>query len=442
MKKIAITMAIVFCALRAEAPFEANMTGGKIHYDGSRYEKAAGLFTVAVGQKPANIDAHIWLGASLAKLQKQVEAAKEFVRALELDSLGFHRFDIVKDPYGTPEGKELAQSTLFSASVLDLQSDTLDDALIFIQAALKLNPDNAENYLQLTRVYLKLGKLDEVKKTATDMLAADPQTPDAYYFFGRYYFAKDQWDSAKVNFSTWLGMLSKRYEATRDTAMQLWGLSSEPQLLGILVTLDTLRKTPDKFRVFLKDSLKVPMNDPDKYTRTAQLIKTLFDSWRKLVPGYAEMGRDGFEKLDMEYAEEMYGKVVKLAPDNGDAVYNLGIVKYNRSKYGEARELLSKAADLFPNDDQLFTLLGHVYLLMAEELKKKGQKAEGDKEVDNAIKALEKAIELNPKNGDAHRFLGVAFAHKGDNKKAEEFLKKGQELLKESAPSGSGSVPK
>lgn len=434
MKQMVITLLIAVCVVWAEAPFEANMTGGKIHYSGGRFEKAAALFRQATEQKPTNIDAHIWLAASLAKLQKQVEAAKEFVRVLELDSLGYARLDIIQEPNGRPEGVELAQACLFAASVLDLQNDKLDDALMFIQAALKLNPDNTDNLLQLTRVYLKMGKLDEVKKTALDMLAADSNASDAYYFFGRYYYARDQWDSAKVNFNKWLDLLADRYEVARDTAMQLWGLKSETQLLGILETLDSLRKVPDKFRVFLKDSLKVSQDDQTKFSQTVQLIKTLFDSWRKLVPGYAEVGRDAFEKLDMEYAEEMYGQIVKLEPDKGDAVYNLGIVKYNRGKYTEARELLVKASEIFPNDDQVFTLLGHVYLQTAEELFKKGQQAEGDKEIDNAIKGLERAIELNPKNGDAHRFLGIAYERKGDNKKAEEFLKKGVELQKESTP--------
>jgi tetratricopeptide (TPR) repeat protein len=433
MKKLAVALLVTVCAVWAQAPFDANMTGGKIHYGGERFEKAAALFATAVEQRPNNYDAHLWLAETYAKLQKKIEAAKEFVKVLELDSLNFDKFDNFRDSQGRPEGKEYAQLTLFFASALSLKDEKMDDALVFIKAALRLEPTNTDNLLQLTRVYLKMGKLDEVKKIAADMLAANPNAPDVYYFFGRYYYANNQWDSAKVDFTKWLGLLSQRFEAARDTAMQLWNLKSEARLLGVLATLDSLRMNKDKYHAFLVDSLKVP-KDPEQYNHATRLIYNLFDSWRKLVPGYGEAGRYAFEKLDMEYAEQMYSQAFKLDPENGDAIYNLGIVKYNRSKYDEAKELLAKATVFFPNDDQAFTLLGHVYLLLAEELLKKGQNDDGNKEIDSAVKALEKAVELNPKNGDAYRFLGIAYAHKGDIKKAEEYLKKGQELMKESAP--------
>ena len=59
--------------------YPAAMTGAKIHYKGSRWNKAAALFRTAINLKPASAEAQYWLGLSLSQIGKEslLTAAEE-----------------------------------------------------------------------------------------------------------------------------------------------------------------------------------------------------------------------------------------------------------------------------------------------------------------------------------------------------------------------------
>ncbi len=86
-----------------------------------------------------------------------------------------------------------------------------------------------------------------------------------------------------------------------------------------------------------------------------------------------------------------------------------------------------KAAELEPASPFAYGEMGRVYILMAQESKKKKEEKEAKEQLSLAVKSLEKAIKLKPDYAPAHYLLAVAYDQQG---KKEEAIAKLEELEK------------
>jgi 4-amino-4-deoxy-L-arabinose transferase-like glycosyltransferase len=104
------------------------------------------------------------------------------------------------------------------------------------------------------------------------------------------------------------------------------------------------------------------------------------------------------------------GIVVKR-PNNSD---RLGIEALNTGKIAEAKPLLEKAAQQYPNSDIINTSMGMLYLNM-------GNFNEG-------VNYLVKAIQQNNDNAQAYFFLGYAYAIQGNRSNASIYFQRAAKL--------------
>jgi hypothetical protein len=87
---LAATLALPVAA--QQVPLDALMRGGRIHFDGQRFERAKEQFTRALDQYGATADnvalaqIHLWLGLSEAELKHAPVAADHFVTAMVKDT--------------------------------------------------------------------------------------------------------------------------------------------------------------------------------------------------------------------------------------------------------------------------------------------------------------------------------------------------------------------
>jgi len=86
-----------------------------------------------------------------------------------------------------------------------------------------------------------------------------------------------------------------------------------------------------------------------------------------------------------------------------------------------------KAAELEPASPFTYGEIGRVYILMAQESRKKNKEEETKKQLSLAIENLEKAIKLKPDYAPAHYLLAVAYDQQG---KREEAITKLEKLEK------------
>src|SRR5229473_2090341 len=98
-------------------------------------------------------------------------------------------------------------------------------------------------------------------------------------------------------------------------------------------------------------------------------------------------------------AESALRRYLPLHKDSDEALYLLGFVLHRENKASESLEIYTKAAALkTPTGDDL-KIVGLDYVLLNDYA--------------NAIKWLEKAVELDPKNKDAWYYLGRAYYSRG-----------------------------
>ena len=85
---------------------------------------------------------------------------------------------------------------------------------------------------------------------------------------------------------------------------------------------------------------------------------------------------------DLQQAENIYREILKIQPDNVDALHFLGILQYQLGNHDSAIECIENVLRRNPNDPDAYYNLGDVFL------------RQGD--VKNAIKNHKSAIDINP----------------------------------------------
>ncbi|HSD16905.1 MAG TPA: tetratricopeptide repeat protein [Thermomonas sp.] len=110
----------------------------------------------------------------------------------------------------------------------------------------------------------------------------------------------------------------------------------------------------------------------------------------RIAHGYLLMLRD----FDWQGAEAELKRAVEVAPDDGDALYMLGLVRASQGDLAQAVELTRKALQLNPRSADWYRWLVAYLMPMAR--------------LDEAEQAIGKAIELEPKGTYNHHLLAIA----------------------------------
>ena len=114
-----------------------------------------------------------------------------------------------------------------------------------------------------------------------------------------------------------------------------------------------------------------------------------------------KQGIDIFEKKNYYGAKRFFNGYLKAHPDQPEAYYYLGRIAMEEKDLELATDYFDKATDIDDSQSEYFTWKGiaYVQLLSTVYSKKQGLYAP------RALKALEKAVDLDPQNIDARMWL-------------------------------------
>lgn len=107
----------------------------------------------------------------------------------------------------------------------------------------------------------------------------------------------------------------------------------------------------------------------------------------------------------LEAADELYRRILTVAPDYADALHFRGIVAFQLGRVEDAERLIRRAVELVPDYADAHSNLGNVL--------------QHQKRVDEAMTCYERAVVLRPDLADAHNNLGNALQQQ---KRYEEAL--------------------
>lgn len=127
-------------------------------------------------------------------------------------------------------------------------------------------------------------------------------------------------------------------------------------------------------------------------------------------------GSDQLKQGRLDLAQSSFREALALEPDNIKVLALLGLTYFRGSQFAEARPIYEQLAQLAPTDASHRLNLGLVYLKIGD----------GDK----AINSLEASRSLDPSQGRAVSYLGLAYARAGRYVEAyRSFLMAGQNEL-------------
>ncbi len=470
--------------LFAQVPFTARMNGGKIHYREGRYERAKEQFEFAVKERPNSAEAHIWLGLALFQLGDGLNAATHFLTACQLDSSSI--LQIKKE-----EDKKLAVWSALSQKTqkLILEND-FENALPYAEMSIKIDETRPLGYTLLAQIYSQLNKLQELSRLGKKLVSEDSLSPQGYNILGIYFFSANDWDSAAIAYQKAGKLYEDKITEYKENLKKEIKRTDAESVIERLVQYQK-EKEVEKFRSYVEDSLRLKPKLSYLARLTLELYNTILEknfAYFRTGSSYLQRSSALPESIKVRYllkAESAFTFVLRDNPNDLDAKYNLGFVKYSLGK-----ERVEEAAILFQDllatgislgqlpekireeiaswlktetgktnlplpveiaaqikegnfthiylfdtlnpflspfapktMENLYLLLGASYVRIADLRKAK-------ENYDKAITAFHRIIDINPENTDAYQNLVVAYREKGDKKMAEKMYLKMEEIKK------------
>ena len=136
----------------------------------------------------------------------------------------------------------------------------------------------------------------------------------------------------------------------------------------------------------------------DKVEKAANDKPNDIDAWVKL--GTVTMRAALFDQSYYQKASNAYAHVLKLNPENLDALRGIGDIDYDEQHYDEAAAAYEHYLKRKPNDPEVITDLGTMYLYTNNP--------------DQAIVQYKKAIAIKPDMFQPYYNVGVAYGEQGD----------------------------
>lgn len=332
-------------------PLDALMRGGRIHFQGGRYERAKEQFQKALdlygssADNPTLAQIHLWLGLCDAHLNRLIPAAEHFLVAINKDT------SMVSDIRKDEQEAHWTWTALITASRDNLNAAEYEKAIAYAQAALLIEPTKFQTYTIIANAYSSLGKFDEMLKTARDMLALNTGNAEAYALIGLYFLQvpdslltrearRLRWDSTSYYYQQALKIYQARYDSAYADLINLLKLSDTARVRTIAQEL--LEKQRYSTPQDLKQYIEKDLNQGKQLQQIAQVASRLFYAANNLnvtstrlgsalLRASAETRGDTSHKYHSQ-AEALFHQALIYDPFDYSALFNLGIAQYQAKK--------------------------------------------------------------------------------------------------------------
>ena len=359
--------AMLFVPLAAQQsiPLDALMRGGRIHYDGQRYDRAEVQFTQALTQYGATADnatlgqIHLWLGLCEEQMHHHTAAADHFVTALEKDT------SVAAKIRANEQWQYLAWTALISATRESYDALANDAALKYALATLKVDPSKSQTYALVANIYSALGRYDDMRATAGDLLKLDTGAPEALSLLGQYFLKKPdslwpskeakavRWDSSGYYYDEAIAAYEKRYAAAKaDLAKQL-KLTDTVRLNQVVSQLIEKSRLMDQSQ--LKHYIETDLNAAQQLADIAQTAARLFYAANNLNVASSRAGtamlraatetRADTSERFLARAESLFARAVEYDSSDFTSLFDLGIAQYQGKKDSLAERSLQAVID-------------------------------------------------------------------------------------------------
>jgi tetratricopeptide (TPR) repeat protein len=326
-----------------------------------------------------------------------------------------------------------------------------ESALKFINAWLKLEPDNLEAMILLGRIKEKQGEYDEAYNIYQKVTDVDRKRPDSFYYLGQLYEKKKEFKKAISAYKQWLFLDTQNFawaislatllgnEGEHHKAAKYFKHAVDINPLSVVARFGlgkTIQNISDNKEAAIEHFDYVIQKDPENYKAYCQLAivyldKTNYDKWwemikkclslnKKYVLGLVTMGNLLFETGNPGQSIKYHKRALKYNPKDIQALIGLGNALYEAGEPANAIKYYKKAIEQDETLSDVHYNLGNAMYLIED--------------TDGAIKHYRIAIKLNPQKPESYYNLGNALWVKLDYEKAIDYYKEAIELDEYNAP--------
>ena len=237
-----------------------------------------------------------------------------------------------------------------------------DRAAAALRGMLEIDPDNQDLKQSLAQAYVRAGKLDSALSVYTDLRSLNPDRLDFLVEIAGVHLMKKDYDRAGEEFKKILA---------RDT-----------------VSLDMKLRIGEMYvGQMQKDSTLAPL--------TRSLLEQIRDAHPEDWRPYWFLGIVASATHDDSLAVKNFRKVTELASWNADGWVYLSSIYLEKNDFTTAEKILESAIKTVPDDFRVNFFLGVAYSRTGQE--------------DDALRVLQRAHQINPKDVDAVAQLALVY---------------------------------
>lgn len=341
------------------------LTSAKLYIDQENFDKALEMLQKDVTKNPKSDEGYYLMGHVYGEMGDLDKMVSSFDKSLAISNKFEKNID---------QQKSFHWANNFNKGVSNFQrggsTDDADSASIFYDRAIKffkdaaiLEPDTADNYRNLSFVYLSAGKTEEAIDPLQKLIDLD-KSEDGYQYLGNVYYTLGA--NKNIDFKN-----SKNDQDSVDAI------------------------------VYFNQAIEVLEEGRNLYPDNKEILVTLSESYV------------GANKIDV--AMDAFKASVDQDPNNENFRYNYGVLLLNANRYEEAEEQFTKALEIDPEFENAIYNLGVTYVKWGTQMnldaEEQGVISEDYKQkYELALPYLEKVVELDANNSQMWEILGKVYS--------------------------------
>jgi tetratricopeptide (TPR) repeat protein len=359
------------------------LTSAKLYIDQKNFDKALEMLRKDVEKNPKSDEGYFLMGHVYGELGELGNMVSAFDKSLA-----------ISDKFATKIGDQKAfhWANNFNKGVGNFQRGNKttdpDSATIFYDRAIKffkdaalVEADSADNYRNLSFVYLSAGRTEEAIDPLKKLIEME-KSEDGYQYLGEVYYTLGA--NKNIDFTN-----SKNLQDSIDAVAHY------------------------------NNAIEVLEEGRNLYPENTDILVTLSESYI------------GADKIDV--AMDAFKASVEQDPGNQHFRYNYGVLLLNANRYEEAEEQFTKALEIDPDYENSIYNLGVTYVKwgtqMNDEAEEQGIISEDYKQkYELALPYLERIVELDPTNGQMWEILGKVYSVLGMQEEAGNAFDKADQL--------------
>ncbi len=388
---------------------------GNLYIADAQWDEAYDLFNRFIERFPDAYAGHFFLGKIHRQRNEPLAAEKSFRRSLAIEpELEGARFELI-ELYNTELKQGDHQKKTIQLYEELLRENPQNNRAIFgyalflrdsgqerqaVPVLRKYTADTSQNDLirGIYRFYIEPERYGEANFLLTHLVARHPDYNDLYYLQGVVLNGLNMQDKALAAFGSVRSDSRFFNEATLQIASRYAegeqydqaiahlkkALQKDPANTEFMLYVGYYYEEAEQYEMAEQYLLKVVQADPDSEQAHFRL-GVIYDKMKRKEDSIASMQRVieingehanalnylGYTYADLginlDEAESLVRRALKLRPDDGYITDSLGWVFYQKGDYEEALKWLLKASELVPDDPVIIEHVGDAYLKLDDK---------------------------------------------------------------------------